>query len=147
MLLYFDHKKDIYYFLRVPLFLIISSVLILSYVRIVYFLWKQRRSMVGTHMLGGQSQSNCGKKTTVVMALVVSIYVITTVPVVTYNATISYDATKRESWRFQISCSFCTIVVLLSTLLFMHQGFLYSKRPVGRCFVESVTWVEIELMC
>ena len=58
-------------------------MLIISYMRIVYFLLKERRS-VGTSTGQNQNQFNLMKRTTVLVTLVVTIYIVTTAPAAIY---------------------------------------------------------------
>ena len=60
-------------------------MLIVCYVRIIYFVWKERRSVrEGME----ENQFNLVKRTTVLVTLVVTIYIFTTVPGAIYLATV-----------------------------------------------------------
>ena len=54
-------------------FVIISFILVLSYVRIIYFLWKRRSPVERISIQASQNQSTREKRTTILMALIVGI--------------------------------------------------------------------------
>ena len=88
----FVTNENILHIISCLLFVIISFILVVSYIRIIYFLWKQRKSVEGMSI----SQSARGKKTTILMALIVSIYVSTTVPLMVYSQTLPDDVTQHQ---------------------------------------------------
>ena len=77
-------------------FVDLFSVFSLCYGRIIYFLWKERRSVVGLAMQNQSSRHNLMKKTTSLMALVVTIYIITMIPTGIYLTTLSENVTKSQ---------------------------------------------------
>ena len=84
----FMRRKGITLMLRATVYTTITTMLIVSYVRIVYFLWKERRS-VGVITGQNQNQFNLMKRTTMLVTLVVTIYLITTVPAAIYLSVLS----------------------------------------------------------
>ena len=83
--LVFNKKKTIVRLMRGLCYVVISLLLIVSYVRIVFFLWKQRRAA----MVRIQTHLNRSRRTTVLVTLVVTIYIVTTVPGAIYLLVLS----------------------------------------------------------
>ena len=114
------------------LFVIISFILVLSYVRIIYFLWKQRKSVEGMSI----SQSTRGKKTTILMALIVSIYLSTTVPLMVYSQTLPDVVMQHqiETLDIFICIFYCNAIV--NTILYAARIPMF-KEAYGKIFGQT----------
>ena len=77
-------EKAAVWALLVPSSVIPSCILMYCYLKIVVFLWKQRKTLAITQNCLNQSNFQKEKKTTVLIAIVVTVYLVGTLPVFLY---------------------------------------------------------------
>ena len=78
------------------IFVVLFSVFILCYKRIIHFLWKGRKSVAEVGIQTISSHHSRMTRTTSLMALIVTIYTLTTVPISIYFVTLSENVTKKQ---------------------------------------------------
>ena len=130
---YFDliTNADIFAVISRLMFATFSFILVFSYVRIIRFLWKQRRSVVARQQV--QNRPKREKKTTTLMALIVSIYLSTTVPVWIYPLTLSEYVTIHQVGILDIFIFIYYCNALVNPILYAARIPVF-KEACGKIF-------------
>ena len=120
-------NKLLVYMLTILSYLLASLILIFCYLRILYFLWKHRMTMNSS-----TSQRQREKKTTRLVAVILTVYIIGTLPVINYRA---LQEAKSQNWNRGLVIAF-RIIWHVSTLL---NTFIYVfKAPEFHQVYEKV---------
>ena len=135
---YFDliTTRNVFGFILELIFSIIPFILILSYVRIIYFLWKQRRLVAARQQI--QNQPTRERKTTILMALIVSIYLSTTVPAWIYPITLSEYVTIHQVGTLDIFICIFYCNTLVNPTLYASRIPVF-KETYGKIF-SRIPW-------